>query len=122
MSNNLRPKAGDVIATVLPRNDEGNIVWYEAARTVVDGEWPHLRETRNGLSRRNKIHQWRTYFKRWVKKPVAYIDEDNAAILARYWPELNPAALTRPEVTEEERRLRRAERLERQAQELRGEL
>jgi hypothetical protein len=121
VSSTLRPKAGDVIASVLPRNERGEIVWYEAARTVVDGEWPHLLETRDGLTRRNKIHQWRTYFKRWVKKPVAYIDEDNATILARYWP-VDPKALSRPELTEMERRLRKAERLERQARELRGEI
>lgn len=120
--SSLRPKAGDLIAAVLPRHLNGKINWNAAARTIVDGEFPHLLVEGRGKERQRHLHNWRGYFRRWVNRNVSYIADERAILLSRYWPALRPEDLMRPVLTEEERRLREAERLERKAQELRSAL
>lgn len=116
---NRRAPAGAVLEAALPRGDNGHSNLRGAAAVIVAGEFPHLQ----GVARRDRIDLWRKYLLRWVggknrASPVDTISYKNAELLSRYFPVM-PADLIRPELTEEERRLRRAANLEAQARRLR---
>lgn len=116
-----RLPAGQVLAAALPQKD-GKENLRGAAAIIVDGEHPGL----NGAGRRREIERWRRWLLRWVggenrDKPVRWIKEERAKTLARYFP-VSASALIRPELTEEDRRLREIQRLERRAKQLRAEL
>lgn len=112
----VQTRAGERIAAALPQGPEGP-AYRTAAGIVVDGEHPGL----PAEERRQRIEWWRRYFQRWTKKPVAYINAENAAIVERYF-DVPAEELTRRMLTEEERRLQEAARLEAKARKLREEL
>lgn len=79
----------------------------------MEGEHPGL----NGAARRELIEDWRRYFQRWVK--AKWLKLENALIVERYFG-VPADTLTRRLLTEDEKRIRKAEQLERKARELRG--
>ena len=116
-----RTPAGAVLDAALPRGDNGRSNLRGAAAIIVAGEHPDL----EGVERRDAIEDWRRYLLRWVggeerAKPVGWVKAETAELLARYF-DVEAEALTRPVPTEDERRLRKVERLQQQIRRLQGE-
>lgn len=116
-SSGKRLPAGERIKAALPDAATEGGEFRTAARWIVDGEHPDV----TGAARRKLIDKWRRYIQRWVKKPVGYIIPANAEILERYLP-LSAEDLTSPVLTETEKQIREAQRLERKARQLRRQI